>query len=47
MESNLELSQVYPMPRVGDMAPDFEAVTPKDPMKMSIFVKDKLYHNLL
>lgn len=29
------------MPRIGDMAPDFEAVTTKGPIKMSEFAKDK------
>src|SRR6056300_901923 len=29
------------MPRIGDTAPDFEAVTTKGPIKMSEFAKDK------
>ncbi len=29
------------MPRIGDMAPDFEAVTTKGTIKMSDFAKDK------
>ena len=33
--------KAYPMPRIGDMAPDFEAVTTKGKMKMSNFAKDK------
>jgi len=32
---------IYPMPRIGDMAPDFEAVTTKGKIKMSEFAKDK------
>ncbi len=41
METNLELLQVNPMPRIGDMAPDFEAVTTKGKIKFSDFAKDK------
>jgi len=33
--------KIYPMPRIGDMAPDFEAVTTKGKIKMSEFAKDK------
>lgn len=29
------------MPRIGDIAPDFEAITTKGPIKMSEFAKDK------
>jgi peroxiredoxin 2/4 len=41
METNLELLQVNPMPRIGDMAPDFEAVTTKGKIKFSDFATDK------
>ena len=41
MEDNIELMQINPMPRIGDMAPDFEAVTTKGRIKMSDFAKDK------
>ncbi|MGV8813827.1 MAG: peroxiredoxin [Gelidibacter sp.] len=41
MEKNLELQQVNSMPRIGDMAPDFEAVTTKGKIKLSDFAKDK------
>lgn len=41
METNLELQQVNPMPRIGDKAPDFEAVTTKGKIKFSDFAKDK------
>ena len=47
MENNQKLAHVYPMPCIGGMALDFEAVTTKGPIKTSIFAKDKLYHNLL
>ncbi len=47
MKNNGELTQVYPMPRIGDMAPNFEAVTTKGPVKVANFTKDKLYPNLL
>ena len=33
--------QINPMPRIGDMAPDFEAVTTKGKIKFSDFAKDK------
>jgi peroxiredoxin (alkyl hydroperoxide reductase subunit C) len=33
--------QPTPMPRIGDIAPDFEAVTTKGVIKMSEFAKDK------
>lgn len=35
------LEKVYQMPRIGDTAPDFEAVTTKGKIKMSEFAKDK------
>ena len=41
METNLELQQVNSMPRIGDTAPDFEAVTTKGKIKFSDFAKDK------
>lgn len=41
METDLELQQVNSMPRIGDMAPDFEAVTTKGKIKFSDFAKDK------
>lgn len=41
MENNLEVQQVNPMPRIGDQAPDFEAVTTKGKIKFSDFAKDK------
>lgn len=41
METDLELQQVNSMPRIGDMAPDFEAVTTKGKIKFSEFAKDK------
>ena len=36
-----ELEKVTMMPRIGDIAPDFEAVTTKGKIKMSDFAKDK------
>ena len=33
--------QTYMMPRIGDRAPDFEAVTTKGKIKMSEFARDK------
>ncbi|MBL7471528.1 peroxiredoxin [Robertkochia sediminum] len=33
--------QIYSMPRIGDQAPDFEAVTTKGKIKFSDFAKDK------
>lgn len=39
METTTENS--YSMPRIGDMAPDFTAVTTKGPIKFSDFAKDK------
>ncbi len=41
METNTETSQVTMMPRIGDIAPDFEAVTTKGKIKLSEFAKDK------
>jgi len=41
MNTDLELQQVNIMPRIGDTAPDFEAVTTKGDIKMSEFAKDK------
>jgi peroxiredoxin (alkyl hydroperoxide reductase subunit C) len=34
-------NQIMPMPRIGDTAPDFEAVTTKGNIQMSEFAKDK------
>ncbi len=41
MENNAEKQEMTMMPRIGDMAPDFEAVTTKGKIKMSDFAKDK------
>lgn len=41
METNTETNQVTMMPRIGDKAPDFEAVTTKGKIKLSDFAKDK------
>lgn len=41
METNLDLQQVNSMPRIGDNAPDFTAVTTKGNIKLSDFAKDK------
>jgi peroxiredoxin (alkyl hydroperoxide reductase subunit C) len=41
METNTETSQVTMMPRIGDKAPDFEAITTKGKIKLSEFGKDK------
>lgn len=38
---NSTLEQQTFMPRIGDQAPDFEALTTKGPIKMSSFAKDK------
>jgi peroxiredoxin (alkyl hydroperoxide reductase subunit C) len=38
METN---EQIYTMPRIGDTAPDFQAVTTKGTIKFSDFAKDK------
>ena len=38
---NLLQEQIILMPRIGDTAPDFEAVTTKGNIKMSEFAKDK------
>ncbi|AOW21324.1 peroxiredoxin [Urechidicola croceus] len=40
MEDNNRINQVM-MPRIGDIAPDFEAVTTKGKIKFSEFAKDK------
>lgn len=34
-------TETYPMPRIGDMAPDFEALTTKGKIRLSDFAKDK------
>jgi peroxiredoxin (alkyl hydroperoxide reductase subunit C) len=39
MEANIEIG--YSMPRIGDFAPDFEAVTTKGKIKFSDYAKDK------
>lgn len=36
-----EATTNYAMPRIGDMAPDFEATTTKGPIKFSEYAKDK------
>jgi peroxiredoxin (alkyl hydroperoxide reductase subunit C) len=41
MENTAEKEVMNPMPRIGDMAPDFEAVTTKGNIKFSEFAKDK------
>ncbi|WP_313114871.1 peroxiredoxin [Aequorivita sediminis] len=41
MEKNLELEEINAMPRIGDAAPDFEAVTTTGKIKFSDFAKDK------
>jgi len=38
---NLLQESINSMPRIGDTAPDFEAVTTKGSIKMSDFAKDK------
>jgi peroxiredoxin (alkyl hydroperoxide reductase subunit C) len=38
---NQENEMIYPMPRIGDQAPDFEAVTTKGPIKMSTYAEGK------
>jgi len=38
---NLLQEQIVSIPRIGDLAPDFEAVTTKGKIKMSDFAKDK------
>ncbi len=38
---NLLQEQIRSIPRIGDLAPDFEAVTTKGKIKMSDFAKDK------
>jgi peroxiredoxin (alkyl hydroperoxide reductase subunit C) len=41
MNENLIHQPVISMPRIGDQAPDFEAITTKGKIKMSDFAKDK------
>jgi len=41
METNEELKEINAMPRIGDTAPDFEAVTTTGKIKFSDFAKDK------
>lgn len=41
METNLGLQHGTSMPRIGDNAPDFEAITTKGKIKFSEFAKDK------
>lgn len=41
MNENLIQQPVISMPRIGDQAPDFEAITTKGKIKMSDFAKDK------
>lgn len=38
---NTQDQQIYTMPRIGDSAPDFEALTTKGTIKLSDFAKDK------
>lgn len=40
-QENVIQEQVTSMPRIGDVAPDFEALTTKGMIKMSEFAKDK------
>ncbi|SFE09189.1 peroxiredoxin [Thermophagus xiamenensis] len=40
-QEQLQQQEVYPMPRIGDQAPDFTASTTKGPIKFSEFAKDK------
>ena len=37
----MEQQEFFSMPRIGDLAPDFEAVTTKGKIKFSDFAKDK------
>ena len=39
--TNVLPEKPIPMPRIGDTAPDFEAVTTKGKVKLSEFAKDK------
>jgi len=39
--TNVLPQQIMPMPRIGDIAPDFEAVTTTGTIKMADFAKDK------
>ncbi len=38
---NIEEKLSYSMPRIGDMAPDFEAITTKGKIRLSDYAKDK------
>ena len=38
MEENIQINS---MPRIGDIAPDFEAITTKGNIKFSDYAKDK------
>ena len=40
-QDDIATQEMYSMPRIGDIAPDFEAVTTKGLIKMSEFAKDK------
>ena len=40
-QDEITTQEMYSMPRIGDTAPDFEAVTTKGPIQMSEFAKDK------
>ncbi len=41
MDTNIEKQEVAIMPRIGDMAPDFEALTTKGTIKLSNYAKNK------
>lgn len=41
METENQITEINTMPRIGDQAPDFEAVTTKGNIKMSDFANDK------
>ncbi|QSS97872.1 peroxiredoxin [Psychroflexus sp. ALD_RP9] len=41
MDTENQITEFNTMPRIGDQAPDFEAVTTKGNIKMSDFAKDK------
>ncbi len=41
MDTEQQITELNTMPRIGDQAPDFEAVTTKGNIKMSDFAKDK------
>ena len=40
-QDHITTQEMYSMPRIGDIAPDFEAITTKGPIKMSEFAKGK------